>query len=104
MKDATGQSLAYVYVTDHNEAVLPDLLLQPGSPHYTPCTTPHRLMGWGTFRADGRALQIDTDIVLALSFQTPGYILRLWTLCTPLSRSLPLTATLTSSAIARDAA
>jgi hypothetical protein len=37
-----------------------------------------------TFRADGRALQIDTDIVLALPFQTPGYILRLSTPCTPI--------------------
>ena len=46
-----------------------DLLLRPGSPHYTPCTTPHRPMDLGTFRADGRALQIDTDIVLALPFQ-----------------------------------
>ena len=54
--------------TDQNEAVLPDLLLQPGSPHYTPCTTPHRPMDLGTFRADDRALQIDTDIVLALPF------------------------------------
>ena len=51
--------------------MLPDLLLQPGSPHYTPCTTPHRPMDLGTFRADGHALQIDTDIVLALPFQTP---------------------------------
>jgi len=57
-------------------------------------------MDLGTFRADGRALQIDTDIVLALPFQTPT-ILRWWTSRTRLLKSLPLRASRMVSALVR---
>jgi hypothetical protein len=92
VKDATGQSFADAHVSDQIGEAWPDLLLQPGSPHCTPCTTLRRLGGWDTVQAYGRGLQIDTDIVLASPFQN-SCDSWLWTPYTSLSRSLPLTAT-----------